>query len=97
MITALQKESASWLNQLDAARGRTRYGSSSGTSHLTFERSYLARLNYVHENAVHHGIVARAENYRWCSAKWFLDRVSRAHYESVRRFGSERLNVPDEF
>src|SRR5207253_4119115 len=83
MIAALHKQSASRVNQLDGARGRTVWYQY-WDKHLTFERSYLARLNYVHENPVHHGLVARAENYRWCSARWFRDRVSRAHYESVR-------------
>ena len=42
-------------------------------SHITYERSYLARLNYVNQNPVRHGIVAVAENYQWCSASWFAE------------------------
>src|SRR6266568_1178059 len=45
---------------------------------LTFEKSYLARLKYVNENPVHHGIVLRATNYGWCSARWFEDHAERA-------------------
>jgi putative transposase len=51
----------------------------------------------VHQNAVHHGLVSLATNYRWCSASWFEELVSRAYAESVRRFQGDRLNVPDDF
>jgi hypothetical protein len=35
------------------------------------EKSWLARLNYVHQNAVKHGLVPIAHQYPWCSAPWF--------------------------
>ena len=38
---------------------------------LTYERSYFARLNYVHQNAIKHGLVKVANQYEWCSAAWF--------------------------
>ena len=38
---------------------------------ITSHRSFLARLNYVHQNAVHHGLVRNATLYNWCSAAWF--------------------------
>jgi putative transposase len=66
-------------------------------THLTFQRSYLARLNYVNQNPVHHGVVARATNYRWCPATWFEANAKRSFVESVRRFGSSRLQMDDEF
>jgi putative transposase len=37
-------------------------------SRITFHRSYFARLNYVHQNPVRHGIVRLASAYPWCSA-----------------------------
>ena len=46
---------------------------------LTFEKSYLARLNYVHHNPVHHKLVPVTGEYAWCSARWFetkRDRLS---------------------
>jgi hypothetical protein len=30
-----------------------------------------ARLHYVHQNAVKHGLVQQANQYRWCSAAWW--------------------------
>jgi putative transposase len=96
MIRELHSVSARELNRLDGIRGR-KVWFQYWDKHLTFERSYLARLNYVHQNAVHHGLVSLATNYRWCSASWFEERVSRAYAESVRRFQGDRLNVPDDF
>ncbi len=64
---------------------------------LTYERSYLARLKYVNENPVHHGIVLRATNYRWCSASWFEDNADRAFVRTVQRLKIDQVNVPDDF
>ena len=54
-------------------------------SHITFERSYLARLNYVHQNPVKHGVVQLAENYRWCSASWFIQSALACFREDSQR------------
>ena len=66
-------------------------------SHITFERSYLARLNYVHQNPVKHGLVQLAENYQWCSASWFTQNGSPAFVKTVKTFKIDQLNVPDDF
>ncbi len=64
---------------------------------LSFQRSYLARLNYVHNNPVKHGLVANAENYPWCSAAWFAQNAPRSFVETVSRFKIDKVNVFDEF
>jgi putative transposase len=38
---------------------------------LMYEKSYLARLNYTHQNAVTHRLVPVANQYPWRSAAWF--------------------------
>ena len=64
---------------------------------LTFERSYLARLNYVHQNAVKHGLVPVANLYPWCSAAWFERTASPAQVKRIYRFKVEGVHVLDEF
>jgi putative transposase len=59
----LHMQTAKHLNRLDNTPGRTVWYQF-WDSHITFERSYLARLNYVHYNPARHGIVPRAENYK---------------------------------
>ena len=66
-------------------------------SHITYERSYFARLNYVHQNPVRHGVVAVAEQYKWCSAKWFSQNATPALAKSVGSFKIDQVNVPDDF
>ena len=66
-------------------------------SHITFERSYLARLNYVHNNPVHHRVVEAAPQYPWCSAAWFERTAGRAFWRTVADFKTDRLNVKDDF
>jgi putative transposase len=39
------------------------------------ERHFLATLNYVHHNAVHHGYVEHWQDWPWSSASEFLEQV----------------------
>ncbi len=64
---------------------------------LTFQRSYLARLNCVQNNPVKHGLVANAENYPWCSAAWFAQNAPKTFVETISRFKIDKVNVFDEF
>jgi putative transposase len=66
-------------------------------THLTFPKSYLARLRYVHSNAMLHGLVRRPENYPWCSAGWFERKAAKSFYRTVMSFPCDRLAVPDDF
>ena len=64
---------------------------------LTYERAYLARLNYVHQNAVHHHLVDIANQYRWCSAAWFERTCSPATVKTIYSCKSDRINVLDDY
>ena len=64
---------------------------------LTFEESYFARLNYVHHNAVKHGLVSVANQYRWCSAAWFERTATSAQVKTVYSFNYDRVSVEDDF
>lgn len=66
-------------------------------SRITHQRSYLARLRYVHTNAVHHGLVRNATNYPWCSAAWFQRTSSAAFRNTVMTFPIEKISVSDDF
>jgi len=96
MLNELHKKTAIWVNKLDGCRGRKVWFNYRDTR-LTFQRSYLARLNYVHQNAVKHGLVPVANQYPWCSAAWFERTVSPAQVKNIYRLKTDRLNVPDEF
>ncbi len=67
VLKRLHGETSRDVNLLDGTLGRTVWHNF-WEVRLTFERSYLARLNYVHQNAVKHGLVPIANQYRWCSA-----------------------------
>ena len=64
---------------------------------LTYERSYLARLNYVHQNAVKHGLVTIASNYEWCSAAWFERTASLATVKTIYSFKTDKLKIHDDY
>jgi putative transposase len=96
MIRTLHAETAVAVNCLDATPGRQVWFQYWDT-HLTFEKSYLARLNYVHNNPVHHKLVPVATAYRWCSAGWFEQQAKPSFYKTVSGFRYDRLKVPDDF
>ena len=89
-ITAIQ------VNRWDQAAGRQTWFQYWDTQ-LTFQKSYLARLSYVHKNAVHHGLVGEPSLYPWCSAGWFQRRATAAFYKTVMGIKVDRVRVADDF
>ena len=96
MLGLLHEKTAKWVDKLDATPTR-RVWYNYRETHLTFEHSYFARLNYTHSNAVKHGLVKTAEDYPWCSAAWFKRHTSLAMVKAISRFKSDRVRVPDDF
>ena len=95
-LRRFHRELAIRLNALDQTSGRKVMYQFRDTE-LTFEKSYFARLNYVHHNPVHHGIVAVANAYPWCSARWFEGNATDAFVRTVYSFKIDRVSVPDAF
>jgi len=96
MLSVLHVKTAEWVNKLDNAPGRQVWHNFWDTR-LTHQTSYLARLNYVHQNAVKHDLVPVASQYPWCSAGWFERTASPAMVKAISRFKFDRLAVPDDF
>ena len=96
MLSNLHVKTATWINKLDGAPGR-RVWFNFRETRLTYQRSYLARLNYVHQNAVKHGLVPVANQYPWCSARWFERMASAAMVRSIYRFKIDDLRLEDDF
>ena len=92
----LHSNTARELNRLDGQEGRKVWHNFRDTQ-LTFETSYLARLNYVHQNAVKHGLVQVANQYRWCSAAWFERVATPAMVQTIYSFKTEEVQVDDDF
>ena len=84
------------VNMLDRIAGRQVWYNFWETR-LTYERSYLARLNYVHQNPVKHGLVLVANQYEWCSAAWFERTVSPATVKTIYSFRSDKLKIQDDY
>ena len=66
-------------------------------SRITYQKSYLARLHYVHNNPVHHGIVPVAEEYDWCSVAWFKRTADSSFKRTVESFKTDKVNVFDDY
>ncbi|MDW8217044.1 MAG: transposase [Acidobacteriota bacterium] len=96
LISHLHSKTAQWVNGLDGAKGR-RVWFNFWDTRLTFQDSYLARLNYVHQNAIKHGLVKVASHYPWCSAAWFERTCSAAEVKTIYGFKIDKVNVVDDF
>jgi putative transposase len=95
-LTELHAQTARDVNELDGADGRQVWHNF-WDKQLTYRKSYLARLNYVHQNPRRHGLVRVANQYPWCSAAWF-ERVARpSQVKTIYSFKTDRLTVPDDF
>ena len=96
MLSQLHADSATALNRLQHAEGRGVWYNFWDTK-LTFQKSYLSRLNYVHQNPVKHGLVAVANQYPWCPAAWFERTATPATVKTLYSFKTDKLNVMDDF
>ena len=96
MLGLLHEKTAKWVNRLDNVRGRQVWHNFWETK-LTYQKSYLARLNYVHQNPVRHGLVVVANKYPWCSARWF-ERIARpAQVKTIYSLQIDQLKIHDDY
>ncbi|SPE61042.1 conserved hypothetical protein [Verrucomicrobia bacterium] len=95
-LREFHSRSAIELTQLDGVEDRKVWWNFRDTR-LTHQYSYLARLKYVHQNPVKHGLVAMANQYRWCSAAWFERMASAAQVKTIYSFKIDRVIVEDDF
>jgi putative transposase len=92
----LHGQTAIETNRWDNSAGRhVRY--QYWDTELTFERSYFARLGYVHKNAVHHGLVREPSFYPWCSAGWFQRKAGTPFYKTIMGMKIDRVQVVDDY
>lgn len=96
MLQTLHSKTAEWLNAADGTPGRRVWFQYRDTC-LTYERSYLARLHYVHRNPQKHGIVCDAEDYPWCSMQWFKENSKLSFQKTVLAFKTDTVRVWDDF
>jgi putative transposase len=96
LIRELHSRTAISLNRYDSAPARKVWHNYWDT-HLTHERSYFARLNYVHQNPVKHGLVAVARDYSYGSAEWLERTATPAQVRTIYSFKTDRVRVIDDF
>ena len=95
-IQSLHSYTARELNRVNQTPGRRIWFQYWDTC-ITFERSYFARLNYVNQNPVKHGIVADAREYPFCSAAWFAESADPGLSRKVASFAVDQLDIVDDF
>jgi len=96
LIKRVHSETAVRINEMDGTPGR-KVWFQYWDSCLTHEKSYLARLHYVHQNPVKHRVAKDAEAYPWCSMGWFLREAEGGFRRTVLSFKCDSVNVLDDF
>jgi putative transposase len=96
MIQHLHSVSAKEINKLDRKKGRRVWFQYWDTC-LTYPKSYYARLNYVHNNPVKHGLVKAASHYPFCSAGWLKVKAKPSFVKMIRSFKIDKVNIYDDF
>ena len=96
LLKSFHSKLATWVNRLDATPGRKVWHNFRETL-LTYEESYLARLNYTHHNAVKHGLVHVARDYPWCSARWFEEMGNTARIKTIYGIKYDQVKVDDDY
>ena len=94
-LREFHSRSARWINR-DNNSGR-KVWHNYHESQITHDNSYYARLNYVHQNAVKHGLVPVANQYRWCSAGWFEREAPKSFVATIYKFKTDQLQIEDNF
>ena len=95
MIRKLHSLTTRELNQRENQLGRTRLWQNFRETCLTHQHSYLARLHYVHQNAVHHKLVHHGSDYPWCSAAAFEKAVTPAWFKTITSFRYDEIAAKD--
>ena len=96
MIRQVHSITAIEINKRDKVSGRQVWFNYWDTC-LTYENSYLARLQYVHMNPVKHGLVKDPVDYPFCSYKWFIEQADSNLNSLVFDQPIDKINVFDEF
>jgi putative transposase len=96
LIGHLHTQTASEVNRADCMIGRKAWFQYWDTW-LTHPSSYFSRINYVHNNPVHHHLVNEARRYPWCSARWFEEEGDERLVKMVGACRTDWISVRDDF
>jgi putative transposase len=96
LIREVHSLSARYINAIDNETGRRIWWNYWDTC-IRDERSYLSILRYVHENPVKHCVVEKAEDYPFCSYRWFIDVTNHEIQRKVLAQPIAYVQIYDEF
>ena len=95
LVTKLHSFTTKELNLREGMSGRTRLWHNFREMRILHPRSYLARLHYVHQNAVHHKLVNVGSDWKWCSAAAFRKEVTPAWLKTIASFRHDQIAEKD--
>jgi putative transposase len=94
ILRGVHSIAAKYVNQLDHSADR-RVWSNFWDTCITNKGPFLERLNYIHYNAVKHGLAERPEDNEFCSYAWFLETADEDIKQAAITQPYERILVED--
>jgi len=95
LIQKLHSSTTREINRRNPSENQKRLWQNYRETLLTHQASYLARLHYVHQNAVHHKLVLIGSDWKWCSAAAFKKAVTPGWLKTIASFGYGKIAVKD--
>ena len=96
LIQAVHSKTAIALNRLDQTPGRKIWYQYWDTC-IADDHAHRARLHYVHENPVKHGLTEDASTYVWCSMRWFQETAEDEYRHQILTATLKSGSIPDDF
>jgi len=90
VIRKIHSLSARHINEQNNSRGQKIWHNYRDTI-IDNEKSHLARLHYVHANAVHHDLVNTPTEYPYGSARWLQKTDTAARLNTIYSFPCDKL------
>ncbi len=96
LIRPLHSITAKYVNKIDGTVGRKVWQNYWDTV-ISFESSFLARLQYVHYNPVKHGLVKDPIEYAYSSYRWFMKNALSEVKSRIQDVRFDRVDIRDDF
>ena len=97
VMNNFHKFTANWLSKNGIKKIKNKYFHNYWDTCITYQSSYLARLNYIWFNPVKHGYVENPEYWKFGSYYYRFKNKSNEMMDIIKNYSYEKLQIYDDF